>query len=690
MLHQLPPREITAFGAQQTATFQIKASGKAFRILIDGLYSDKITAVVRELISNAIDSHTAAGCSDKPITLRIPTAMNPTFSVRDYGTGMSHETVMTNYSTLFDSTKENDDAQIGKLGLGSKSPFAYTDAFNLQCWDGASVRRYMIYINEAHVPVIDYVGSEASDEPRGVEVALAVEPSAFYDFRAAAGKIAIDLSVMPEFIGATAPEPRELISEGDGWKLFKSSGYGVSVYARQGQIVYAVDMGHFRHTKEIIDLLGQRSAALVLDFPPNTLGFTASREQLEYTPETVTAIEDKLHLFVDAAMAQHKVFLRSTKSRWQLNRAIADKGTLSIFQYLQNSLGIRHYGKKFLQSQFWLPKVSAGKAEHYNVVKRYDVVQYPTFRKNSLVAQSVGYKTRIYLYDTRKPEKNVVERVYEDMVPRGKADRYNGGCVIIRYASDIEKKRILVSLGRPPFIDVATLPPVQKITKDGTKREYTNGAVLKGHRLERCKLDLNAGGYYITNIRDEPIINGVKGATSYNGLSRMWETITEFAGLPNGTPLYVFSPSQAMKLVGREGWVSYDSMVVGLHRRFADRVAVASRLAYASVRVSNPVIQGLADRVLEQGDNVHPAFGTALIKIAEAQREVRSLRSAFEGYGNLAQVFATFGSTVTEDKDLRLPVMPKLEEAVYAEFPLLRHISSHADTDMIVNEYILR
>jgi len=53
-------------------------------------------------------------------------------------------------------------------------------------------------------------------------------------------------------------------------------------------------------------------------------------------------------------------------------------------------------------------------------------------------------------------------------------------------------------------------------------------------------------------------------------------------------------------------------------------------------------------------------------------------------------VFATFGSTVTEDKDLRLPVMPKLEEAVYAEFPLLRHISSHADTDMIVNEYILR
>jgi len=54
-------RNVTTSGLTQQESFQIKATGKAFKILSDGLYSDKPLAVVRELSCNAWDSHVAAG-----------------------------------------------------------------------------------------------------------------------------------------------------------------------------------------------------------------------------------------------------------------------------------------------------------------------------------------------------------------------------------------------------------------------------------------------------------------------------------------------------------------------------------------------------------------------------------------------------------------------------------------------------
>ena len=52
--------EVETEGFAERAKFSIAASGKAFKGLIDGLYSRKIEAVVRELSTNAFDSHKAA------------------------------------------------------------------------------------------------------------------------------------------------------------------------------------------------------------------------------------------------------------------------------------------------------------------------------------------------------------------------------------------------------------------------------------------------------------------------------------------------------------------------------------------------------------------------------------------------------------------------------------------------------
>ena len=110
-------------GAQESARLQIEANGKAFKELISGIYSDKTYAIARELIANAWDAHVLAGNENTPFDLHLPTVFDPTFSIRDYGTSMDHNTVMTLYRTLFRSTKDDPNSPdsnkfVGKFGLG--------------------------------------------------------------------------------------------------------------------------------------------------------------------------------------------------------------------------------------------------------------------------------------------------------------------------------------------------------------------------------------------------------------------------------------------------------------------------------------------------------------------------------------------------------------------------------------------
>ena len=105
-------RDIERSGNFVESTFKIKANGKAFKILSDGLYSDKIKAIIRELSCNAYDSHIEAG-TDKPFDVHLPTRFDPTFYIRDYGTGLSKEDVEAIYTTYFESTKTNTNDAIG-------------------------------------------------------------------------------------------------------------------------------------------------------------------------------------------------------------------------------------------------------------------------------------------------------------------------------------------------------------------------------------------------------------------------------------------------------------------------------------------------------------------------------------------------------------------------------------------------
>jgi len=179
ILNNAPQAEAVLSNVGEIGEFRIRNSAKAFNILSSGLYANKIKAIIRELSCNAIDSHTAAG-TNQPFEVHLPTTLEPWFYIRDFGTGLNHEQVSNIYTTYFESTKTESNAFIGALGLGSKSPFSYTDNFTVTAIKDGHKGIYTAFINDVGVPSIALMGEEQVTEPNGVEVKFSVNDR--YDF----------------------------------------------------------------------------------------------------------------------------------------------------------------------------------------------------------------------------------------------------------------------------------------------------------------------------------------------------------------------------------------------------------------------------------------------------------------------------------------------------------------------------
>jgi hypothetical protein len=149
-------------------SFTIKQTAFMAELLSRKLYSNPTLAVIRELISNAID---VSGCN---IDIQAPSFLEPTFIVRDYGTGLSRDDVMTLYTTYGESTKRDTNSVIGGFGVGSKSPFALTDTFTVTSRYKGERTDYVCYKDKGF-PRIREVCSAHTDEPDGLEVRVPIE-----------------------------------------------------------------------------------------------------------------------------------------------------------------------------------------------------------------------------------------------------------------------------------------------------------------------------------------------------------------------------------------------------------------------------------------------------------------------------------------------------------------------------------
>jgi hypothetical protein len=326
--------ETHSAGVTSANQFNIAQTSKMFKILSDSLYSDKVMAVIRELSTNAYDSHISAG-NKNPFKVTLPTAANPNFVVRDYGTGLSQADMEDLYTTYGASNKNDSNDFVGCLGLGSKSPFAYTKSFTTTSYFNGQKYTYIAAIDDNGVPTLNLFNVSDTDEPNGLEIGFAVKQHDFGEFSSKAIRIFHYFRMKPIIEGGVLTNLQDhkysntnIVINGDGWRvcrlnndntLFPSHHHRIDsgVIAIMGNIAYPVQTAQiigeekqespdhiqkwnraFQKAdidswKNFVHEIINQGLYLELDFGIGELEMDVSREGLQYTKQVKKTLREK-------------------------------------------------------------------------------------------------------------------------------------------------------------------------------------------------------------------------------------------------------------------------------------------------------------------------------------------------------------------------------------------------------------
>lgn len=376
---------VEVHGDESSSSFQIEMNGKAFKALSDTLYKDKIGSIVREISSNAYDSHVMAGTPDLPFEIHLPDSFEPWFSVKDYGVGMSPAEITEVFTHLFKSTKEDNNNVIGAFGLGSKTPFSYTDQFTVVSIKDGVKSIYGAYTTETGIPKISLIESTPTDEHNGVEVSMSVKQQDYGTFKVKASEQLRFFKVKPVFTNVDNFEIVNPVSKAQvsfeipevNFKMYNSTSIGN--WLIQGNIGYPFEINEFINACQdqgLVKFVNQLryKGNFVIEVPIGAIGVTVSREAVEYNEYTISSIQKVFEFVRDNLQQKLEEELKEFKTDWERaeylnNHSLAGDRRMYLNSFGDNKPHVSGFGNSLVKYQV---KPSSDRA--YNIVNGYGQV----------------------------------------------------------------------------------------------------------------------------------------------------------------------------------------------------------------------------------------------------------------------------------------------------------------------------
>jgi hypothetical protein len=190
----------------ESKSFGIGNASVVIEILRNKLYENKIQTLVQEYICNARDAMREVG-KGNDFQITMPTRLQPTFKVRDFGPGISPDRMENVFRLYGASTKRDNNHQTGGFGIGAKSAWSYTDSFTVVTIFNGTRRTYVCHTGRNNEGSLDLTSEAHTDEANGTEIQVAVKQNDIGEFQTSVYRAIYFWESRPEVKGANEATP---------------------------------------------------------------------------------------------------------------------------------------------------------------------------------------------------------------------------------------------------------------------------------------------------------------------------------------------------------------------------------------------------------------------------------------------------------------------------------------------------
>ncbi len=641
--------------------FRVANNAAMQKILSDSLYQDKIKSVIREISCNALDAHMECGVTEN-FKVTLPTNLEPVFSVRDFGRGLSLEQLEDLYTVYGISTKRNDNNAVGAFGLGSKSPFSYT-----KDWTVISRHNGMKYIVcnsiNAHGSFSYNVllAEECFDEEEGLEVRFDVNKGDVNEFKTKAEEVFAWFDKAPD---CNIPLNIKKVKYQDVGPDYKISSYTKEYHKKNhvvvGPVAYPIESEHFKgNAATILD-------NLMIDIYVNIgdVSINPGRESLGYDKHTIDTIATILNRVYDQIKDKADKEVANCKSLWEA-RLFAKK-YFNSGNYVGRILNytLVYDGKKVTNNTCVTPNVMTN-----GISSRLEVYRYKWESYESKVVESktrvdfiVSENVKIALYEQGgyAAAKRFVEQNQSTILYVVKDDALD----FVKNVLGYPESEILKTASFPAAVKQARGKSVGKVVQayrfdHNNKYSYHNSYAKNFWDAGAINLD-NEKGYYAL-IKDFHINERVHG-----------RELQEHAV---GLNLIGVLVSRKDKVEAHANWTNIAEVI---KKKLDDMLKDANILKYSDVSLSSDTLNGLVpiyNNLLRKD--------TKLAKALENIKDYSSSKKDVEEFGRLRSLYERISGQSYVVKTV--PINLDIE---LTQYPLLKYINRYHFTEQEVINYI--
>ena len=703
--------EIDRNDTLERVSYSIKATGLSFQILSSGLYKDKIKAIIRELSCNAFDAHVAAGNANKAFDVHLPTMLEPHFSIRDFGTGLSKIDCQTILPRFFESTKTDSNDFIGAMGLGSKSPFCYVDSYTITSFFNGRKYVFNSLIAEDGAPDLELMDEQDTTEPNGIEISLPSKQNDINVWKDRAELVYQWFDVKPNMTGAPINiRKQEYLVEGTGWKLRQLNNYNhynrygneqsseAAAMAVMGKIAYPLSFDALKGHLDDLQLSLLRFP-LEIRFDIGELEFAASREELSYKPDTVAAIRKRIDKVLREVPKQSQEKFDKAHSLWEAKHLIFEllHSNTALSKLISHIVKHKNYAFKYdgkdinscdLTIEFkkfpglTFKRITAnevGRVINMNdyIKKQDDYIKdrnttYDKLSWNQKFHQVSAYPTVIFFTNDLKigPGKRLTK------FAESKLRHYNGEVIFLVEGPDAIVEAFFKEIGNPPVHKTSELPiPEKAPTKKKIQyRKWVNNYSCWSDKDDET--DQNEVIYYAYVARD--VATCGKYSFDLHQFRSLFNTLKNIDTFNSNAKIIGLSKLEFDKQEARTDtkWIRLDKVVDGLF----DKIMANTKLVEKLVRLKSVEFvknDYSLDKMMISLSAVHSQFNDKrpmhqyLAKFVECNSTSRDLQDKMRVFFDLVKLL---------NKNEVLSALPNMQTewtTTLKSYPMMKYIHYH-------------